>query len=387
MSFLDKIKYAIGFGSDDTDDDVIKDDPDYTQPVLSENLRQRTTVKSTAPSAQKAVDGKNNIVDSDLATAAIFEHVVKTFTDALPDFLSRSVDPALARKQLFDSLDADVKKYLLDIQENADKNAMRRWQDEKIRLQANMREIESRVREFDETRNELSRKHLESERQRKSLASRIQDLNQRILTLEAEKEQYELETKSLLNKLKVASVVEKENEELRSRVTELENSRPASQASDHLSSATELNEARLKAISLEKQMSELTTKIDDIQKTNKALTDENSVLRNNAAQKEAQHDIEIQQLKHQIRDLSAKSTDIHENDDIKPAKKQPKLIENDATPIEDILSDTDWGIPSSSLKGKTIARNTENGKKGFSGRNKLSENNKPDSTDSQLSLF
>lgn len=387
MSFLDKIKYAIGFGNDDPDDDVIKDDPDYTQPVLSESLRQRAITNTNTSAAPKSAAGDKHVVDTDQAAAAIFDHVVKTFTDTLPDFLSRSVDPTLARKQLFDSLDADLKKYLHDVQENADKNAMRRWQDEKIRLQANMREIESRVREFDDTRNELSRKHLESERQRKSLASRIQDLNQRILTLEAEKEQYDLETKSLLNKLKVASVVEKENEELRARVAELENNRPASQDSSTDSSAAELNKARLKTISLEKQISELTSSIDDIRKTNKALTDENATLRNNAAEKDAQHDIEIQQLKHQIRDLSAKSTDIHENYDVKPAKKQPKLIEHDATPIEDILSDTDWGIPSSSLKGKSIARNTENGKKGFSGRNKSPENNKSDSADSQLSLF
>ena len=48
------------------------------------------------------------------------------------------------------------------------------------------------------------------DRQKRSFNDRIRDLEDKVSAVEAEKEQYQLEIKSLLNKLKVAAVYEKD---------------------------------------------------------------------------------------------------------------------------------------------------------------------------------
>lgn len=204
----------------EVDDNLIEDDPDTIQPSVDVRSRQVAeqsahTIKSNTSEYLAPTDSER-----DANATAIFNYVVKVFNEALPDFIQRSVDPEAQKKQLLDGLSEDLKNYIERLNLAARKEGQRLWDAEKNKLSANLRELESRTREFEEQRSLLSQKQLSADRQKRALADKVRDLETKILSLEAEKEQYQLENKSLLNKLKVASVYESENAELRKAVAE-----------------------------------------------------------------------------------------------------------------------------------------------------------------------
>ncbi|MEE1207313.1 MAG: hypothetical protein UHP27_03990 [Muribaculaceae bacterium] len=217
MSFLNKIKVAFGMGADE-DDNLIDDDPDTTTETvrrLPHPAVQKPQEAHTSFTISRVPDDKEREANA----TAIFDHVVKTFNEALPDFLAKSVDPEAQKRQLLAGLNDDLKNYIERLNLAAQKEGQRRWDAEKNKLSANLRELETRTREFDEQRNLLNQKQLSADRQKRALNEKVHDLETKVMALEAEKEQFQLENKSLLNKLKVAAVYETENEELRKQLS------------------------------------------------------------------------------------------------------------------------------------------------------------------------
>jgi DNA repair exonuclease SbcCD ATPase subunit len=156
------------------------------------------------------------------ATSAIFEHVVETFNKSLPDFLKQSVNQEAEKKYLYDTLSADLKQYLTSIAERTQKQCQDSWLADKERLQENVRELEAKAKSVEEQREELTQKQLSADRQRRALSDRVVDLEKQVMTYEAEREQFQLENKSLVNKLKVAGVAEKDIEAMRDEITRLQ---------------------------------------------------------------------------------------------------------------------------------------------------------------------
>lgn len=201
------LKKAFGFDPDDDDDPVIQDDPDSLAPSLPE-------------SPLSAADNGPDEIKVDIDN--IFTHVVEVFNAALPDFLSKTANPQAQRKYLFDTLDNDVKAYLADIERKAQALCESRWNDDKSNLNAEVRKLEARAKEIEEKRLELSQRQLSADRQKRALSDRVHDLEKQVSKLDADREQLDLENKSLLNKLKVATVFEKENDELRNELNRLQ---------------------------------------------------------------------------------------------------------------------------------------------------------------------
>lgn len=231
MALFDKLKSAFGFGDDpDVDNDpIIGDDPDIDSPRSTGDYKNNRARYDGSPRYDSSrhyeapTDGPRHEPDTvhdDVkldempGPDAIFDKVVTIFNSALPDFLSRSVDPAAERRELYDALDQGMKQYIEKTRATAERNCQRRFDAEKTKLQANIREMENRYRQYDEVRNEMTQKLLSAERQKRAVAERLHDLETKIQTQEAELEQFQLENRSLVNKLKVQGVHEKENQEL-----------------------------------------------------------------------------------------------------------------------------------------------------------------------------
>lgn len=220
MSFLNSLRKA--FGLTPETDDVIADDIDATPST------------SSAPTEDSAQEGTpRHINDGEVPTVSaemkgkIFEHVVAVFNQSLPDFLSKSVDPAAQRRLLVESLDRSTTEYLNGLMAEAEryaearlKNAVENSRRESERLTAQMQALEQQ-------RNTLREQQLSADRRRRATDDKLTLLEQRLADVEAEREQYELENKSLLNKLKVAEIqpgvvddLTKELESLRKQVAE-----------------------------------------------------------------------------------------------------------------------------------------------------------------------
>ncbi|MDE6085149.1 MAG: hypothetical protein K2G40_01945, partial [Muribaculaceae bacterium] len=136
-----------------------------------------------------------------------FNTVVSIFNKAMPSFLGDSANPEVQRKKLYDGLDNDIKKYLDDVARRADDECNHRWRAQRLALEQELESMRERLNNMEESGSEKGKELLSAQRQKRAMNERIRDLESKITQLEAEKEQYELENRSLVNKLRVSNVV------------------------------------------------------------------------------------------------------------------------------------------------------------------------------------
>lgn len=198
MSFFSKMLNAVGFGSDNIEDEEENAlTPDADTPAIP----------AAAPDIPE---------DEQQMVTRIFDKVLEIVNSSLPDFLAKSVDPQKQKQYMFDALDESVKIYIRSLDQAARQRCETLWQQERLNLQAEMDRLKDQAKQLEDKRNQLTERQLSADRQKRALSERVHDLESQVLKLEAEKEQYELENKSLINKAKVAAVYEKELDELRS---------------------------------------------------------------------------------------------------------------------------------------------------------------------------
>ena len=224
MPFFDKIRRALGFsdGEDDIDDAIIRDDaPSGMYRHMRHGAGSAPAIQPSQPEAPKPAASTTPRQDDADRAAAIFDRVLEVFNRSLPDFLKQSVDPEAQRKYLYKSLDDGLKAYIASLKDQAAREAEARWRKDNDALQTSVKNLEQRAREIEDKRTEISQKQMSSDRQRRALSERVHDLESTVARLEAEKEQFELERQSMINKLKVAAVYEKENTELHEQIEQM----------------------------------------------------------------------------------------------------------------------------------------------------------------------
>ncbi len=199
MSFFKSIGRAFGFGADDEE---------FFDDANDNSIIERNDGEPVATQTGNIVPTKNiepPHVDPEMK-ARIFEGVVEIFNQTLPDFLARSVDPAAQRKVLCEALDKSVDDYLNGLMTAAEEYAEKRLQ---TAVDASRREAErlkNDMAQLEQQRTSLRESQLSADRRRRALSDKVTELESRLATVEAEREQFELENKGLLNKLKVADI-------------------------------------------------------------------------------------------------------------------------------------------------------------------------------------
>lgn len=231
MSFISSIKRAFGFGSDE-------DDELYADAIVSDSSGDDPQTQSEASdAAPQQVPGTEELqapaIDPEVK-ARIFDGVVAVFNEALPDFLNRSVDPEAQSRRLSEMLDTGLNAYLDSLVKSACDYA-----ESKVRVASdNARQESSRLRtelqQLEHQRSSIREQQLSAERRRRALDDRVRDLEGQLADVESQREQFELENRSLLNKLKVADfqpgVVEEMSaqiEQLKVQLAEATNGTPA----------------------------------------------------------------------------------------------------------------------------------------------------------------
>ncbi len=271
MPLFKNIKRAFGFSDpmDECEDFV---GIDATVVPLSARKNNNEDDKSQSqPSRQGHRESEDAGIaekpeDPAAAQKMIFESVIKIFNDALPDFLQKTVDGTSQRDYIYNALDVSLKSYLNNVEENARRTVKASWDRERQRLEAENREISDKFKSLSEKAEDSNKNKLSAERQKRALAERVHDLEMQIATLEADKEQYELENKSLLNKLRLSALQSGEDVsayaqisgdgELQSKLDELQAQYDSLQASN--------NELQAVRDSLQSQIEELQTQRDEI---------------------------------------------------------------------------------------------------------------------------
>lgn len=211
MSFFNNLKKSLGFGND-VDDELLDDASDSTDATSPAHVRE--AVAEPVEQESEAI-----VIDRDKADM-IFDRVVSTFNEALPSFLRDSVDEAAQRRKLYEDLDASLKEYLASVSAEARRQCEIRWTAEQTAMRNEMDSLRSKTKEIEQQRFDIKQQQLSADRQKRALTDRLHDLEAQVGRLEAEREQFDLENKSLVNKLKVAGVHEAEIEALQTSLNE-----------------------------------------------------------------------------------------------------------------------------------------------------------------------
>lgn len=208
---LDKLKKIFGFGDIEEQDELIADDPDLKSPAES----------PFAPVGESQSGAPLN-ADATEVTGRIFDRVLVVFNDSMPDFLKKSVDPERQKQALYEALSDDIKAHLKSLESSVTARLDEAWRSERERLQTDIKNISQTAKDIEAKRAELKTQQLSADRQKRAMSERIHDLEKQVLAIEAEKEQLELENKSMINKVKVAQVYEKDMEAMREQVASLQ---------------------------------------------------------------------------------------------------------------------------------------------------------------------
>lgn len=227
MGFFDSIKRAMGFdGYGDGDMEVEGIDATVTplrergqRPDMAPERQAAQPVEHGAenshddvsPSAgQSDPQGGDDVTGGRPDPSLIFERVVEVFNTSLPDFLQKSVDPARERRELYEALDASMKEYFERQEKNAERRIQGRYQADSLRLQEQIDELRQKARREEEVNSNAKNLQLSAERQKRALSERVHELEKQLATIEAENEQYILENKTMANKLRLATMSDRE---------------------------------------------------------------------------------------------------------------------------------------------------------------------------------
>lgn len=239
MAIFKRLKRAFGFDSQEyyEEDDTIGIDAtvvplrkrteerasQYAAPAVTAHRHDVASSEPAAPSADATPEtiaedtGMSRAVPSE-----IFKTVVEVFNRSLPDFLGDSVDAERQQKFLYDALDDGMKRYLGSL----DRDARRRYDEmrhaDMLKTETELKELREALRRQEEEAEDVKKSQLSAERQKRALNERVRDLEKQIATLQAESEQLDLENKSLVNKLRINALQEKDIEAMRADAAELQ---------------------------------------------------------------------------------------------------------------------------------------------------------------------
>lgn len=265
MAFLNSLKRAFGFSSEDEEyfDDVNETSEDVINPFKPELIDKNTLLEET--------DSPNEELSVELPME-VFDSVIAIFNQSLPDFIKQCVDIDAQRRYIYNSLDNSLKESLNNIVAQAHRRGAQQWENERQKLQSELALLREQSKTLESSKTEWKQQQLSLDRQKRALSDRIRDLENQVASLEAEKEQYELETKSLVNKIKVAGVHEndmvamrEENDELRRRLAEAQES-----GGDALHA--QIAELKEKNAEKEAEIKSLSIKIEELSSREEAVT-------------------------------------------------------------------------------------------------------------------
>lgn len=399
MSVKTAFMKAFGFhpsDDDDDDDDSVEyasaaplsrqkpqqSDEDY--PSALPPVRRQNNSATTADNSQNQLtDDESADMPSPEFPLTIFDGLLQVFNEAQPDFIRKCLDMDAQRRYLYDSMDVSFKDYLGRLQNEAMQFAEKKCS----------RMLRTHADELQQLRDKLAtaEKHIEGQkqqnmsatRQKRALTDRVRDLEQQIETAQAEKEQYALETKSLLNKLKVAQV--RESSATSAADSDIEQYRAAAEeANRQISLLNAQAVARQNELdNMAAQLKRLTDEAEDAKKLTETTTDEIEQLRRQCAEAESrrqsaeeevrlataraeQAQAEIARLESRLAEKfnaartqtvfddvpfgqssPATESDAHTDDAEQPVRRQRrrKKPKNTISAIDDTLDTTEWLLP------------------------------------------
>lgn len=392
MSIFSRLQRALGFSYED-------EEPDHYEPLQS-GTATALAVSDSSSSGRSQAEGtteddgedpgkrdketrqEHGAPDIDI----IFQGVVEFLNRELPPYIRQSLNEETQRRYIYSNLDSAVREYLGRLVEAEKKSVQSTREREKDKMRRNYEESKEKLKVLEEQLARETEKAMSHERQKRALSLRITDLESKIAALDAEREQYDLENRSLMNRLRAAEVraswsgnadeINQKVEELDRKSSELEalketlekekgeldGLREAISREQELLAKEKEEIERFKRdfetvrANFEKEKEQLSSHCEELKKENELLAVKNDALQNEKVEMTRT----IESLQADMRETASGKDDrvsdytpgysfISFDDEAKPKSVQPKPKKKqpiqkpvEKNPVADLLDDTDW---------------------------------------------
>lgn len=139
----------------------------------------------------------------------LLDKMADLINESIPELVRQSIDKEAEKQNIYNHLLVPFTDYIQFIYEKIQTEGLSQWKQDESRLKDQVKELNDYIRELSAKQEESQNQYLSAERQKRALGERVHELEMRIVTFEAEKEQSDMEKSALNNKLKVAAVQEK----------------------------------------------------------------------------------------------------------------------------------------------------------------------------------
>lgn len=198
MSFIKSIRRSLGINFDSDEEEE-----------LPENIMPQepgATVTAQPTEAQYIAGCRPECPADDTLPADILTAVVDLFNSTQPEFVSRCLDTDAQKQYLLERISADVAERIRLAVKRAHDMGLEEWGNTRRDLMEEVENLRQQKQLLEQRREESKGERLSNQRQKRAMAERIHDLESKVNTLEAEKEQLLLENRSMVNRLRVAGV-------------------------------------------------------------------------------------------------------------------------------------------------------------------------------------
>lgn len=213
MSFFSSMRRALGFGGDD-DDDI-----DYS--IVSTDDDEAAPHDGACPAGGESARIPDSIQFEPAMQELLLDGMLAVFNESLPAFVGESIDGERQRQALARRLDQSVADYLKELEAQALKFAEQRLKASADAAVGESDRLRKEMERVEQQKNTLREQQLSADRRRRALSDRVNDLEAQVARLESEREQFELENRSLLNKVKLADVQPGIIDELKAEIERL----------------------------------------------------------------------------------------------------------------------------------------------------------------------
>lgn len=236
MAFFRKLRAAFGFGDDESEEELnekflpyeAQHRTPYINPFKKEEEEER--IMESQGEEDIAVSSGATVVKNgvDELPIEMYNGVLSIINSTIPTFVRECLDVEAEKRAIAKALGPHIKGAIEKARKQIEENAQRKWDNERAEMSARVEQAELAGKEAAERAEQDRAKVMSADAQRKAVTERCRTLENRVAELEAEREQFDLENKSLINKVKVAQVhaddaahYREEAEDLRKQIAEL----------------------------------------------------------------------------------------------------------------------------------------------------------------------
>lgn len=210
MSFVNGLRRALGlpdkYDEEANGSDIIEFNASPRTPYI--NPFKKKGAQDEHLPASAPVEISSNSDDNTVMSlpGGIFDGLLEVINGNLSPLVRSCIDVDAEKKYLYDTLGASFQEFVTSTRESAFAAARESIEKERAEMKDAIAVINERCSAAEKRVNEMKDQKQSEERQKNALKERIKDLEKQVATAEAEREQFDLENKSLVNKLKVSRV-------------------------------------------------------------------------------------------------------------------------------------------------------------------------------------